>query len=158
MIKYILFFIIIAFLFSLIENKLFKNKYNNNNIYSKKNLMTNTEYLFYLKLKDLEDIYNYKIIPQINLASIIKKNNNSYYYNDLFRNIDFALLSSDYSEVLLLIELNDKSHKLKKRRQRDLKVEKICKSASIPLIKFYTSYSNEKDYVIDRILKTINSD
>lgn len=156
MYEYIIIIFIIGFIFSLIEKLLFKEKQNSKTIYSKKKLMTESEYNFYLKLKDLEIKYNYKIIPQINLASIIKKNNNTYYYTDLFRNINYALLSSDYQEVLVLIELNDKSHNTKKRRKRDSKVEEICNDVGIPLLKFYTNYNNDKEYVINRILKTIN--
>ena len=38
--------------------------------------MTDYEYKFYLILKELEK-YNYKVIPQVNLATIVKKVNNS---------------------------------------------------------------------------------
>lgn len=132
-----------------------KTSYKNqkNIIYQKKNIMTKTEYDFYLKLKPLES--KYQIVPQLNLASITTKLKNTNYYTDLFRNIDFAILSRDYSEVLLLIELNDKTHSMKKRQIRDLKVKKICKELDIPLITFYTRYSNHQDYVINRILKVI---
>ena len=71
--KYIIIILIIGFCFSLIDRLLFNKKENFKTIYLKKNLMTDSEYNFYLKLKDLEIKYNYKIIPQINLASIIKK-------------------------------------------------------------------------------------
>lgn len=57
--------------------------------YEIKPLMTVYERRIYKILLKLGD--EYKIIPQINLASIIKKKNNDYYYNDLFRNIDFAI-------------------------------------------------------------------
>ena len=45
--------------------------------------MTNNERLFYNKIKCLEP--EYKIIPQVSLASIISKENNNKYYTDLFR-------------------------------------------------------------------------
>ena len=68
-------------------------------------------------MKPLES--KYQIVPQFNLASITTKLKNTNYYTDLFRNIDFAILSRDYSEVLLLIELNDKTPSMKKRQIRD---------------------------------------
>ena len=58
--------------------------------------------------------------------------------------------------MLLLIELNDGTHKLKKRKNRDAKIKKICNAAGIPLLFFYTKYPNEKDYVINRIRNIIN--
>jgi len=121
--------------------------------YRKKALMTPTEYSFYLKMKPLEA--KYRIVPQLNLASIATKIRNTYYYTDLFRNVDYAIFSEDYSEVLLFIELNDQTHQLAKRRKRDIKVQNICKELGIPLLTFYTRYPNYQDYVINRILKTI---
>ena len=47
------------------EEEILKEK----TIYKKKNIMTDYEYKFYLILKELEK-YNYKVIPQVNLATI----------------------------------------------------------------------------------------
>ena len=116
--------------------------------------MTNNERLFYNKIKCLEP--EYKIIPQVSLASIISKENNNKYYTDLFRNIDFAIFDANFQEVLLLIELNDETHNLKKRKRRDIKIKKICNAAGIQVLFFYTKYPNEKDYVINRIRNIIN--
>lgn len=121
-------------------------------LYCKKNLMTKTEIEFYNKIKDLE---GYIIIPQINLASIIKKEGNNKYINELFKVIDFGVFNSNY-EPLLLIELNDSTHNQINRKDRDLKVKKICNDANIKLINFYTNYPNEIEYVRNRIIQTIN--
>ena len=122
-------------------------------LYDKKAFMTKCEYDFYLKLLDLES--EYRVIPQINLATIIKKTSGKY-INELFKNIDFAIFDKDFKNVLLLIELNDSSHNANNRKSRDLKVKKICEEAGIKLITFYTNYPNEKNYVINRIKKNIN--
>lgn len=131
------------------ENKIQKKE----TIYIQKPIMTEYEYKFYQILKELED--KYIIVPQLNLASIVKKINNNKYYSELFRNIDFAIFSKDYKKLLLLIEINDQSHKKYKRKDRDLKVKKICNDIGIKLITFYTKYPNEKNYVINRINKEI---
>ena len=123
-------------------------------IYIPKDLMTNCEKEFYNKIKDLESMY--KIIPQINLATIIHRESSKRYQNELYRNIDFAIFSHDYSNLLLLIELNDSSHNKKERKRRDKKVNNICYQAGIRLITFYTNCSNEKQYIIKRILDEIN--
>lgn len=137
--------------------KLNINKSTKNNlkktIYELKPIMTEYENNFYNILKNLEN--EYKIIPQLNLASIIKKQNNNKYYNELFRNIDFAIFNKDFSKILLLIELNDKTHNSIKRKDRDLKVKKICNDANIKIIFFYSKYPNEKNYVLNRILKEL---
>ncbi len=122
---------------------------NEETIYTKKKLMTDYEYKFYNILKELED--NYTIVPQLNLAAVVKKINNNRYYSELFRNIDFAIFTKDYQELLLLIELNDQTHNNYNRKDRDLKVKKICNDIGVKLITFYTKYPNEKAYVINRI-------
>ena len=146
--------IIISFLTKLIDEIIFKDERKLETIYKKKRIMTNCERSFYNKIKCLE--LEYIVIPQVNLASIISKENNNRYYNDLFRNIDFAIFDADLQNVLLLIELNDETHNLKKRKRRDIKIKKICNAAGIPLLFFYTKYPNEKDYVINRIKNVIN--
>lgn len=124
----------------------------------RKKFMTYNERIFYNKLIELEDEYNLKIQPQINLATIIKKKNNNYYkrVNELFRNIDFGIFSKNYNDLLLLIELNDKSHNKKERKLRDEKVKDIVKEAGIKLITFHTNFPNKEEYVKNRILKEIN--
>ncbi len=125
------------------EKDLLKEK----NIYKKKNIMTDYEYKFYLILKELEK-YNYKVIPQVNLATIVEKVNNKKYYTELFRNIDFVIFNEDLTDVLLLIEVNDATHN---------KVKSICANAGLNLITFYTKYANEKSYVLNRVLASITT-
>lgn len=118
------------------------------NIYKKRNLMTTTELNFYNKFQELEQ--EYKIVPQLNLGTIVEKQNKGY-RNELFKNIDFAIFSKDFKELLLLIELNDETHNKSNRRKRDKTVKEICNKANIKLITFYTKYPNKKEYVLDRI-------
>ncbi len=137
------------------------SKETNNNVtkspYILKKFMTYNERKFYQILLNLEKTGNYKVHPQINLASIIDKNDGSRFYNELFRNVDFAIFDKDYQNLLLLIELNDESHSYSNRKARDIKVKSICESAGIKLITFYTKYPNEKDYVLNRIINEINN-
>lgn len=126
----------------------------NSKEYIKKPLMTNYERKFYDKLNVLAQ--DYFIIPQVNLATIIEKKSNIPFHTELFRNIDFGIFSKDTKEILLLIELNDKTHTYSARKKRDKEVKKICEEAGIKLITFYTSYTNETEYVISRIKKEIN--
>ncbi|MDD6224168.1 MAG: DUF2726 domain-containing protein [bacterium] len=121
-------------------------------IYRKRNFMSEIELDFYNKIKELEN--EYKIIPQINLGTIVEKQNKGY-RNELFRNIDFAIFDKDLKELLILIELNDKTHEQRKRRKRDKNVKEICEKANIKLITFYTKYPNKVDYVLNRIKEEI---
>lgn len=89
------------------------------------------------------------------MATILKKETNNYYINELFRNIDFGVFTKDYNKLLLLIEINDNTHNSRKRIARDKKVDEILISAGIKLIKFYSKYPNKKEYVKSRIKNEI---
>ena len=153
MLKVVLFVFVVAIVLNLFEIKYFK-KYKKNNIintYTKKTFMTNYERYFYNIFKELERELNIIVHPQVNLATIIQKEGNSRYINELFRNIDFAIFDKDYNEIILVIEINDKTHSAKSRKRRDIRVARILESADIKLIKFYSKYPNKEDYVKNRI-------
>lgn len=126
-------------------------------VYKQRRFLSNQEKEFYNKLKKIENYGNYKVHPQLNLATIVDKISDYKYRTELYRNIDFAIFDNEYNHLFLLIELNDSTHNSKSRIDRDLKVEKICNDANIKLIKFYTKYPNEEKYIIDRILKEIGT-
>lgn len=112
--------------------------------------MTKAEELFYNTLTEIVGV-EFIVQPQINLATIIKKESKVKYQNELYRNIDFGIFKKSNYELLLLIELNDNSHNDPKRKQRDTKVKNICSEANIPLITFWLSMPNTKDYISNRI-------
>jgi Protein of unknown function (DUF2726). len=123
--------------------------------YCKKNFLSEFEKMFFNVLLELEKDNSIRIQPQVNLACIVNAVDQRKFHNELFRNIDFAIFNSDYSELLLLIELNDNSHKLASRKKRDEKVKKIVTAAGYKIITFYANYPNEKEYVKNRVLKEV---
>ncbi len=125
-----------------------------NQIYVKKPLMTKCEEYFY-KILFEEFSWEYNVQAQINLAAVINKVDNSQYHNELFRNIDLGIFDKYTNDVLVLIEINDKTHEEQKRHVRDLKVRDICKQANIQLITFYTNKPNKRDYVIRKVKEAI---
>lgn len=66
-----------------------------------------------------------------------------------------AIFDKDLKKVLLLIEINDKTHDTIRRKSRDLKVRKICNDVNLKIITFYTKYPNENEYVLNRVLKEL---
>lgn len=152
--KKIIYFILKLFGIELDNSQTINNK-TDTTIYKIKPLMSNYERYFYNILKELEP--NYKVIPQLNLASVITKINNNHYYTDLYRNVDFAIFDSNLENLLLLIEIDDKSHSNYKRQERDLKVKKICDEIDIDLIHFYTNYPNKQEYVYNRIITILQN-
>lgn len=123
--------------------------------YHSKELMTAAEKSFYLTLSEIVG-EEFIVQPQINLATIINKESASKYQNELYRNIDFGIFRKSNYQLLLLIELNDKTHNDTKRRQRDIKVKEICEKANLPLIAFWLNMPNTKDYVTNRIMAFLN--
>lgn len=156
---YIIILIILYLLFFMIHTK--KNSKEikgtiDSNLYKQKKIMTDYEKYFYHVLSKLETELPIKIHPQINLATIVTKTKENRYINELFRIIDFAIFTKDYEKLLLLIEINDKTHRQKKRYRRDQKVKQILSIANIKLITFYTEYSNQEDYILNRIRKELH--
>ena len=138
-------------------NKNINNIYTKTNkIYEKKSLLTDFEKYFYNILKNNFE-YKYIVQAQIPLNQIIEKHKNYKweYANELNKSIDFGLFDKTTLEPILMIEINDRTHKQAKRYKRDIKVRNILKEANIPLLTFYASYPNKEIYIINRINRKI---
>ena len=135
-----------------------QNKYEEKDyLYSlKKSIITKTE-LEYGKAirRNLPD--GYYLFPQINLSTFIKKMGNSYQYrNELFRNVDFLVTDNDFTPIIA-IEINDKTHLEERRKERDIKVKNICEEAGIHLLRFWTSYGINEEYISKKLLECLNN-
>lgn len=119
----------------------------------KSSLITPTERSYLTAIKHALP-QGYFVQPQINLASIITKAGDFRFQNELYRNIDACIFDMSYKPIVL-IEINDLSHKGRTRRERDEKVKNICEDAGIQLITFWTSYGINQDYISKRINEAI---
>ena len=128
-----------------------------NSIYHKRELITKCEKEFMTRLNT---IFRKKFIiqPQIPLRMIVTKENDKFnkYASELNRYIDYGIFNKSY-ELQALVELNDKSHELEERKERDLKVQNICKQAKIPLITFWTYEKITNEEIKHRIEKEIEN-
>lgn len=119
-------------------------------------LISRAEYDFLLVLRQISP-ERYEVVPQVALVSVIDKKTENSYRNELFRICDYCFVDRDTFEPLLLVELNDSSHKRADRVQRDEKVNAICKAAKMPLITFWMdddlSYKTVKHAVQKSILR-----
>ncbi len=122
---------------------------------TKKVLISKSEQGFYDAIK-VSVPEGFCVFPQINLASIINKTDGSRFHNELFRNVDFLVTDAEYSPKLI-IEINDSTHLNSDRKERDEKVRKICEEAGLPIVKLWTSYGINQDYIRNRISETIKS-
>ena len=96
----------------------------------------------------------YTVQAQVNLASIIEKTDNSKFQNELYRNID-ACIFDTYFRPIALIEINDSTHNNPSRIERDKKIAMICEEAGIPLIRFWTKYGVNYEYMRKKIAEAI---
>jgi len=69
------------------------------------------------------------------------------------KHFDFVLCDKNDLSVLCAIELNDKSHNTKKRKDRDAFLTAACESAMLPLIQIPAQAA----YNIDEIRQTLIS-
>ena len=85
----------------------------------------------------------YRIFGKVRVADVIKplKGLPRPRYKSAFNRIsskhfDFVLCDADTLKVLFAVELNDKSHKRKKRAARDQLLNDICRVVEMPLVTF----------------------
>ena len=77
---------------------------------------------------------DFAVFPQVVLVSLIDKVNFGSYRNELFRIVDFALCDRFNLKPVLIIELNDASHKREERARRDEKVRCIAARAGLNVL------------------------
>lgn len=99
---------------------------------------------------------NYLIQAQANLASFILRTDGARFQNELYRNVDFIITDMFY-RPLVVVEINDQTHLSEDRRERDKKVANICEEAGIPIIRFWTSYGINQEYIRKRIQESLSS-
>ena len=119
----------------------------------RKTLISKSEQNFYNVIRSVVP-NGYCVFPQINLASIIDRTDDSRFHNELFRNVDFLITDSEYHPKFI-IEINDQSHLNSDRKKRDEKVRRICEEAGIPILKLWTSYGANPEYIKKRINETL---
>ncbi len=120
----------------------------------RKTLISKSEQGFYNAIKFCVP-EGYCVFPQINLASFIDRTDNARFHNELFRNVDFLITDSEYTPKFI-IEINDQTHLNNDRKERDEKVQKICEEAGIPILKLWTSYGVNPEYIKGRIDETLS--
>ncbi|MCI8612185.1 MAG: DUF2726 domain-containing protein [Clostridia bacterium] len=119
----------------------------------KKSLVTAAECEFLQTLRRIAP-NRYEVLPQCVLASVIDKRTETTYRNELFRIVDYVFVDKVTYAPLLLVELNDSSHNRADRKQRDAKVNEICRKAKLPLVTFTPQQT--KDYAL--VKKTVLSE
>lgn len=126
------------------------------NFYQKNSILTQGELRFYKTLLFLVKD-SYYVFTQVRLANVVKTPKERFLWENFnplgAKCVDFVLCDKKTGETLLVIELDDKSHKLRSRRRRDKFVDMVLKKAGIPILHqpYMGYYDNEN------LIQKINS-
>lgn len=117
-------------------------------IYTPNPLLTPAELEFFKILK-LAVNGKYEIFAQVRLASLVKPK--FIFWKNLFpliiRSVDFVLYDVNSGKNVLVIELDDSSHHLAKRKFRDNFVDRVLHQVGIPILHIPV----QKTYQISRL-------
>lgn len=166
----ILFLLIIIFLINIFTNSKKANERKEDSVidskqidythYQKKNLLTKTEYAFYMKSKESLQEKNLYFYPKVRLEDFIEttgewKDKQSYRSRIKSRHIDF-LICDDKLHIKAAIELDDKSHSSEKAQAADLFKNELFKSLDLPLIRIQVKqdYTNDITSILSTLQKT----
>lgn len=137
--------IIIIIVIGLILRQIKSHKLGENKLpYYKKNPLSFAELSFF---KVLEQVVGnkYYIFPQVNLASLVRSNAKGrdwwYYFRKISqKSVDFVLAEKIDCRPILVIELDDSTHKDGARQERDEFCDEVFKSAELPVL--HVAYRN----------------
>lgn len=126
--------------------------------YKRKYLLTKYELSFYKDLKSIADKYDLHILSKIRMADIVEPQytaDKSAWYSSFgkikSKHVDFALTNPDNLYIVLLIELDDNSHKNGNAHIRDEFIDMAYESARIPVLHVPNSVGLE-----EQIIKKLN--
>lgn len=143
---YVLAAVLICLLLVLIVRKLFrKDPYP----YEARPIVTDNERILYDLLSVIAAEEGLLLFLKMRLADIMKVKNEVPEYMKAFNKIkakhtDFLLCDPESLEVLVAIELDDKSHLQKERQERDVFVDGAYKACGIPLLHVWNPITKEE--------------
>ena len=112
-------------------------------MYRSKPILTDREYGFYVKLRELADEYGLQIFTKVRLADLIEPKDRSDLslwwecFNKIkAKHIDFALADRD-TNIILLIEPDDSTHARADRIERDEFVDAVLDNTGYTLMRTY---------------------
>lgn len=126
-------------------------------------ITTKKENIFYNVLLEIANELNYTLFAQVPLYTIISTQDNldystktSYFNKISSKSIDFVLVD-EKCRILLCIELDGSSHKLKHRIERDKFINKLFKDLGISLLRYPVYPTYYKDTLKKRIIENIKT-
>lgn len=129
-----------------------EEKYN-----AKRYMLSLNELNFFKELKKLMDIMDLNLLTQVSLYSLIETKYKKYNYEEFNKiknkSIDFVIADKKSCRARVCIELDDITHNLNKRIQRDKFIDELFESVDIKLLHIKVKDNYEED--IETIKQTI---
>ena len=102
----------------------------------------------------------YIIFAQVHLPTIVDNKVIGQNWLHSFRHIsqksvDFVLCDKTYISPVLAIELDDSTHELQERQERDIEVERILKNAGVPLLRIKNEGRFDTSIISEMVHQTI---
>lgn len=102
----------------------------------------------------------YIVFAQVHLPTIINNKVIGQNWLHSFRHInqksvDFVLCDKEYISPVLAIELDDSTHELQERQERDSEVERILKGAGVPLLRIKNQRNFDQKVIFEKITQAI---
>lgn len=113
------------------------------NFYKKKYLMSKVENVFFEVLKEIVN-EKYEVYPQIPLNVLVNSNQQAFRNKINRKRVDFVIFSKEYYNPLLVIELDDKTHELEVRVDRDNLVDMALFKCDLPILHVNIKDRNNK--------------
>lgn len=76
----------------------------------------------------------YVVFAKVRMCDVLKHGNRPSLNKIVQKHVDFVLCTPDHIAPILVIELDDKSHERRERRERDDFVDKAFAAAGVPII------------------------
>lgn len=132
------------------------------NYSSRKYLLTKVELNFFKQLNKLLP-QEYLVMSKVRLADIITTKEigkaKIYSFNKIkSKHVDFVVINKECSEILLVIELNDRTHLQSNRVLRDDFLAKALKNAGIPFKTFVPKNFYSQEEITSLFIDGIKSD
>ena len=155
---------IFVFIFLLFLLKfVFSGKYTNFKYKYSGKLFSNAEHSFFLILRQALLNDDYEIFAKVRIADVLtpehglnRRSHNIAFYRIAFKHFDYVLCDKNTLSVVAAIELDDKSHNQTKTHNRDIFIEKACKTAGLKLIRFPCRANYHLESVRNKVISSLN--
>lgn len=144
-----------------IARETYRDEVENNGLtYKKVEILTPREKEFYPHLKSVADKLGYSVSMKTRLGDLVSGADTEYSSQGMKernkvwkKHVDFALFDPEAQEVKLLVELDDTTHEMQSRINRDYFVDRVLKGTSYKILHVY-----DTDNLEEKILEELNKE